>query len=229
MGQKPLSDEQYRSAFDVLVQGSKMSYRDFIIPQLSQLLRPLVDAQSSISVLEVGPGPSSIFGHLPDRLRRKIGRYAAFQPNSLFANETYDIVLFCHSMYGMKSKRRVMEHALRMVKNRPQKGLVVVFHRSGSLHFEDPVCHKMAFFGNGVVRVVDDNQDTDVGNPIPADWRQVCRTLGRRGEAYSNHLLFSAPEAMVVLTHDATSLPELTTQVPLADSGTTIKNWMARS
>ncbi|KAL5400602.1 hypothetical protein PMIN03_012239 [Paraphaeosphaeria minitans] len=34
---------------------------------------------------------------------------------------------------------------------------------------------------------------------------------------------------MIVFTQDATSLPELTTQVPLADSGTTIKDWMARS
>ncbi|KAL5399368.1 hypothetical protein PMIN03_012684 [Paraphaeosphaeria minitans] len=291
-GQKPLSEEQYSSGFGILVEGSKMSYQDFIIPQLSQLLRPLVDSQSSVSVLEIGPGPSSIFGRLPDRLRRKIGRYAAFEPNALFvktlteslcspspaepvlpsleqpavihqrpfdipdstkrdtcidtenAKDTYDIILFCHSMYGMKSKRRVVKHALRLVKNRPQKGLVIVFHRSGSLHFESLVCHKTATFSTGVIHVVDNDEvldcfasfiagftveDTETGNPTPADWRQVCRTLCRRDDVYSNHLLFSAPETMTVFTQEATSLPELTTQVPLADSGTTIKDWMARS
>ncbi|KAL1610862.1 hypothetical protein SLS60_002533 [Paraconiothyrium brasiliense] len=160
------------------------------------------------------------------------------------ADEKYDIILFCHSMYGMKSKGKIIEYALGMVKDRPQKGMVVVFHRSESLHFQGLVCYESASFSTGVVRVVDDDQaldsfalfiagfdveDTDIGNATRAKWRQTCRTLGRREEASPDHLLFSGPEHMVVFTQDATSLPELIAQVPLADSNTTIKNWAARS
>ncbi|KAF2451120.1 hypothetical protein P171DRAFT_504013 [Karstenula rhodostoma CBS 690.94] len=290
--QKPLSDERYSAGFEVLVEGSKMSYQEFIIPQLNQLLKFLVGSRSSASVLEVGPGPRSVLGHLPDRLRRKIGKYVAFEPNGLFAKrlteslssthpkeavlpslehpvvihqrpfaipesmeldnnidtgnaeDKYDIVLLCQSMYGMKDKGKIIEHALSMVRDVPEKGMVVVFHRNGSLDFHGLVCSRTVSFNTSVVRVVEDEEvlnnfarfiagfdteDTEIGNAIRADWRQVCRTLGRREEASPAHLQFSAPVFMFVFTQDATSLPELTAQVPLADSSSTIKNWIARS
>lgn len=290
--QKPLSDEQYSAGFDIMVKGSKMSYQEFIVPQLNQLLMFLVDSRSSISVLEIGPGPSSVLGHLPNRLRRKIGKYVAFEPNSIFAKrlakslcsthptepvlpgleypvvihnrpfvipdsmdldnntctgnaeDKYDIVLFCHSMHGTKPKRKIIEQALNMVTDRSQKGMVVVFYRSGSLLFHSLVCYRTISSNTSVVRVVEDDEvlknfalfiagfdieDTDVRNTIQADWRQICRTLGRREEVSPNHLLFSAPEFMVVFTQDAASLPELTAQVPLADSSSAVKNWVARS
>ena len=83
---QPLSDTQYSAGFDILVQGSGWTtYQDFIIPQLSELLAPLFNSRIHISALEIGPGPRSVFGYLPSRLRRKIGKYTAFEPNGLFA------------------------------------------------------------------------------------------------------------------------------------------------
>ncbi|GAW18553.1 hypothetical protein ANO14919_080310 [Xylariales sp. No.14919] len=81
---QPLSDAQYSVGFDILTQGST-TYQDFIVPQLSQVIAPLFDSRTHISVLEIGPGPKSILGHLPSHMRRKIKEYAAFEPNILFA------------------------------------------------------------------------------------------------------------------------------------------------
>lgn len=289
--QIPLSDEQYSAGFDTVVQGSKMSYEEFIIPQLIQIMGPLVDSRRSLSILEIGPGPNSILTHLPYRLRWSIKTYTAFEPNSLFATrleeslrptfkkghplplleqpptihqvafdpaggfnhgniptdgseETYDIILFCHSMYGMKSKSSFIKHALSMVKEKPEKGMVVVFHRSGSLHFDELVSHRTSLFSTGLLRVRDNDSVLDcfaqfiAGFAVEAagadsatrmEWRRLCRALAHRTEAYPDHLLFSAPEITVVFTRHAASLPELRMQVPLADSGTVVKNWVARS
>lgn len=83
---QPLSDEQYSAGLNILVRGlGWMTYQDFIIPQLCQLLTPLFNSHSRISVLEIGPGPKSVLGHLPVGLRRNITRYTAFEPNGLFA------------------------------------------------------------------------------------------------------------------------------------------------
>jgi len=81
---QPLSDPQYSAGFDILVRGPGwMTYQDFIITQLSQLLAPLFN----ISILEIGPGPNSLLGYLPGHLRQKIKRYTAFEPNGLFATK----------------------------------------------------------------------------------------------------------------------------------------------
>ncbi|KAJ5096687.1 phosphoribosyl transferase domain protein [Penicillium angulare] len=83
---KQLSDEQYQSCFRDLMKGSEsITYRDFIIPRLSELIEPFTRSYDSISVLEIGPGPESILGHLPNHHRSKIGKYVAFEPNKLFA------------------------------------------------------------------------------------------------------------------------------------------------
>ena len=85
---QPLSDAQYSAGFDILLQGSEwITYRDFIIPQLSQLLAPFFNSVFDVSVLEIGPGPKSVLGFLPSHLKRKIVRYAAFEPNKLFAKK----------------------------------------------------------------------------------------------------------------------------------------------
>ena len=289
---QPLSDKQYSAGFDTLVQGSGwMNYQDFIIPQLSQLLAPLFNSRIHISALEIGPGPKSVLGYLPDRLRGKIRRYTAFEPNGLFAtkleewicsssktesplpylesppdirrapfppkdnmgsgtstdtsddDEKYDIILFCHSMYGMKPKSKFIEQALEMLVAQPQGGMVAVFHREGTLHLNGLVCHQMASFPTGVVRVVDDDealdcfahfiagfvmQDVDVGKAIRVEWRKLCRALGRREESHPDHLLFSSPDVMATFTRHATTLPELTAEVPLIKGFQTIKNPEAR-
>ena len=289
---QPLSDTQYSAGFDILVRGSGwMTYQDFVIPQLSQLLAPLFKSRVHISALEIGPGPKTLLGYLPRRLRQKIKKYTAFEPNGLFAtrleewlgssseteppllcletppdirripfvlpeniasvtstgtsddDEKYDIILFCHSMYGMKPKHKFIERALEMLVERPQGGMVAVIHRDGVLRLDGLVCHRTASFPTGVVSVANDDevldcfasfvagftvQDADVDKAIRADWRKVCRALGRREEAHPNHLLFSSPNVIVAFTQHATSLPELTAQVPLVKGDKTVKNREAR-
>jgi adenine phosphoribosyltransferase len=267
-----------------------MTYQDFIIPQLSQLLAPLFNSRIHISALEIGPGPKSLLGYLPGRLRRKVRKYSAFEPNGLFAtrleewlcstsetesplpclenppnihripfglqdsigsstitgtrgnDEKYDIILFCHSMYGMKPKHRFIERALEMLVERPQGGMVAVFHRD-SLHLDGLVCHRTASFPTGVVSVANDDEvldcfapfiagfvmeDVDVDKAIRVEWRTVCRALGRREEAHPDHLLFSSPNVMAAFTQHATTLPELTAQVPLVKGDKKVKNREAR-
>jgi adenine phosphoribosyltransferase len=268
-----------------------MTYQDFIIPQLSQLLAPLFNSRIHISALEIGPGPKSLLGYLPGRLRRKVRKYSAFEPNGLFAtrleewlcstsetesplpclenppnihripfvlqdsigsstitgtsgnDEKYDIILFCHSMYGMKPKHRFIERALEMLVERPQGGMVAVFHRDGALHLDGLVCHRTASFPTGVVSVANDDEvldcfapfiagfvmeDVDMDKAIRVEWRKVCRALGRREEAHPDHLLFSSPNVMAAFTQHATTLPELTAQVPLVKGDKTVKNREAR-
>jgi adenine phosphoribosyltransferase len=289
---QPLSDTQYSAGFDILVRDSGwMTYQDFIIPQLSQLLTPLFTSRIHISVLEIGPGPKSLLGYLPDRLRRNVRKYTAFEPNGLFATrleewlcstsetesplpcletppnihripfvlqdnirngtstgtrddeEKYDIILFCHSMYGMKPKRRFIERALEMLGEQPQGGMVVVFHRDAALHLDGLVCHRTASFPTGVVRVANNDevldcfapflagfimQDVDADKAIREGWRKECRALGRLEEAHPGHLLFSSPNVMAAFTRHAITLPELTAQVPLVKRDESIKNREAR-
>ncbi|ODM20085.1 hypothetical protein SI65_05071 [Aspergillus cristatus] len=289
---QPLSDTQYSAGFDILLQGSGwMTYQDFIIPQLSQLLAPLFDSHTHISVLEIGPGPKSVLGYLPGRLRSKVKRYVAFEPNSLFATrvekwlcttsetesplpclesppdihripfalnrntesdtgtstreseEKFNVILFCHSMYGMKPKARFIKRALEMLVEQPKGGMVVVFHRDGTLHLDGLVCHRTASFPTGTVSVANDNKVLDCFAPflagfvmqgveadkaIQAEWRKVCRSLSRHEEAHPNHLLFSSPNVMAAFTQHATTLPELTAQVPLLKGDKMVKNREAR-
>jgi adenine phosphoribosyltransferase len=289
---RPLSDTQYSTGFDILVRGSGWtSYQDFIIPQLSQLLIPLFNSRISISILEIGPGPKSVLGYLPELLRRKVVKYTAYEPNGLFASrleswlcpttktenllpclderpiinqvpfvlqdsiengtstttrsngEKYDIILFCHSMYGMKPKRRYIERALEMLVERPQGGMVVAFHREGTLLLDGLVCHRTTSFPTGVVSVADDDealdcfaafiagfviQNGEVDRAVRAGWRKVCRNLGRREDAHPGHLLFSSPDVMVAFTKHATALSELLAQVPSAQENKTVKNREAR-
>jgi adenine phosphoribosyltransferase len=158
-------------------------------------------------------------------------------------DDKYDIILFCHSMYGMKPKHRFIERALEMLVERPQGGMVAVFHRDGALHLDGLVCHRTVSFPTGVVSVANDDevldcfapfiagfimQDVDVDKAIRVEWRKVCRALGRREEAHPDHLLFSSPNVMAAFTQHATTLPELTAQVPLVKGDKTVKNREAR-
>ncbi|KAM0257953.1 hypothetical protein ACHAQJ_004112 [Trichoderma viride] len=289
---QPLSDAQYSAGFDFFANGPGWTtYQDFIIPQLSQLLAPLFNSRNRISVLEIGPGPKSVLGYLPDHLKQKVIRYVAFEPNSLFAtnleegfrpnlereaplpylesppdirqmpfalqddkgggvgtgmsdgDDKFDVVLFCHSMYGMKPKHRFIERALEMLVDQPEGGMVVVFHRDGCLNLDGLVCHRTASFPIGVTPVADDDETLDSFAPFVADfvmqngdedmairaeWRKVCRALGCRQETYPDHLLFSSPEVMVAFNRHATMLPELAAQVPLVKGDMMVKNREAR-
>lgn len=155
--------------------------------------------------------------------------------------EKFDLILFCHSMYGMRPKRKFIEHALGKLTD---DGIIVVFHRAGVLQLDGLVCSQTASYPTGVVRVADDDVALDhfarfiaglslrdVGQDmvICAKWREVCRTLGRR-ERSSDHLVFSAPDIMVAFTKNATALSELSTKISsMKEPGRIIKNQLART
>ncbi len=146
-------------------------------------------------------------------------------------------------MYGMKPKHRFIKRALEMLVERPPGGMVAVFHRDGALHLDGLVCHRTASFPTGVVRVANDDkvldcfapfvaglvmQGVDVDKAIRVKWRKVCRALGRCEGPHPDHLLFSSPNVMAAFTQHATTLPELTAQVPLVKGYQTVKNREAR-
>ncbi|KAL6808374.1 hypothetical protein V8C40DRAFT_285718 [Trichoderma camerunense] len=155
----------------------------------------------------------------------------------------FDVVLFCHSMYGMTPKRRFIEDALKLLCEHPEGGIVVVFHRDGDLNFDGLVCHHTASFPTGIVRIATDDetldrftsfiagftlQDEKMNEAIRGKWRELCHVLGRREEAYPDHLLFSSPNVMATFTKYATALPDLTAHVPLVTQSRRIKNHEAR-
>ncbi|PKY03818.1 hypothetical protein P168DRAFT_345027 [Aspergillus campestris IBT 28561] len=285
-----LSDENYRDGFEIMAKDSGwISYQDFIIPQLSRLLTPLLDSRDWISVLEIGPGPKSILGHLPKSLRQKIGGYTAFEPNDLFATamekwlcpnsetelpfprlkssvnihrvpfsihpemktdkcsvthqigEKYNLILFCHSMYGLNPKSKFIEKALNMLVEDHEGGIVAVFHRDGP-DFGKLICHRVALFPLGELSVPDDDNALDSFAPLVAgfslhdreanratrmEWREACRSLGRRPENHLKQLFFSSPQLMAAFTKHSDSLPELTARVPFVEN-IRVKNWEAR-
>jgi adenine phosphoribosyltransferase len=180
---------------------------------------------------------------IPFVLEDNIGSGACTGTGASDNNGKYDIILFCHSMYGMKPQHKFIERALEMLVERPQAGIVAVFHRDKTLHLDGLVCHRTASFPTGIIRVADDDdvldcfapfvagfmmQDADVHKAIRTDWREVCRALGCREEAHPDHLLFSSPTIMMTFTKHATALPELRAQVPLVTGDRTIKSREAR-
>jgi len=284
---EPLTDEQYAAGFETFVQGPSWAiYRDFIIPELSYLLAPVHQSDKLISVLEIGPGPKSILGHLHRSLRKRIGKYNAFEPNVLFASklenwlqghektgttskapfpcletnpviyrtrfdpdrdppsgadiEKYDIVLFCHSMYGMKPQDQFIKHALKMLFD---DGVVAVFRREGIFHIDGLACHYSASYPTGFVGVADNDdaldvfasfvagftmQDTDEENAVLANWQKLCRDLARRDDDHPATLLFSAPEVMLVFNHHADKVEELEMRVGPILEENPVKNQQAR-
>ncbi|KAI1044960.1 hypothetical protein LB503_013581 [Fusarium chuoi] len=157
--------------------------------------------------------------------------------------EKFDVVLFCHSMYGMKPKRKFIEQALKSLDEHPEPGIVAVFHRDGDLNLDGLVCHSTASFPTGVVRVVTDDEkmdrftsfiagftfaDAKMDEAIRGEWRELCHALGRSEKAHPDHLLFSSPNVMATFTKHAIALPDLMAQMPLVDKGRRIKNQEAR-
>ncbi|KAL2062514.1 hypothetical protein VTL71DRAFT_6780 [Oculimacula yallundae] len=156
--------------------------------------------------------------------------------------EKFDLVLLCHSLYGMGIKRKVIEKSLEMVVGQPEGGLVVVFHRSDSLDFEGLVCHQTTSYPTGTARVQNDDEALDniasfvagsaVDGPdskaVRMEWRKVCHDIGKVDEENSGFLSFSSPNIMVAFTKHATALPKLLAQVPLVNGNFAVKNREAR-
>jgi hypothetical protein len=288
--QQPLTDTQYSNGFEILTRGSSPSvYDDFIIPQLIQQTSSLFNSRTSISVLEIGPGPQSIVGGLPLGMRQKVKRYTSFEPNKLFAaklcswlsdsdnqplpnlkstddvhcipfdlsnitvdgariidvdkdSDKYDLVLFCHSLYGMSPKRKFVEMALQLLGSVGGE-MVVVFHRDVALDFEGLVCHQTLSHASGTCKVLDNDDvlnefasylagftvpELDRDQTILPKWREMCRRSATTRVGEPGYLFFGAPQWMAIFDHHATSLPELTERVLLSTYDMQIKNYLSR-
>ncbi|PPJ52942.1 hypothetical protein CBER1_11657 [Cercospora berteroae] len=285
----PLTDVQYGEGFRVFTQDAGWTtYRDFVIPQLSQLFTRRFNLHRTVSVLEIGPGPRSILGLLANDLRAKIRRYTSFEPNIQFASqleewcspdqkehapfpyltsrpsiyrsrftldaeemtetnagthsvdEKFDIVLFCHSMYGLHPTHNYIRRAIQLLAEEG-RGTVAVFHRDNARHFEGLVCHQTASFPTGSLRVLDRDGvldhfarfvagytllDVAVDKRVRTEWRKICRAMGQG--PHQGYLSFSSPSVMLVFDRNAVSLPELLDQMPLTKEERMVKNREAR-
>lgn len=273
---QPLSYSQYKAGYDILTLGlGNLTYNQFIIPQLSRLLSN-IESPSNISILEIGPGPNSVVAQIPYHIRRLITKYAAFEPNDIFAthlesclrrctegrsqlpclaekadirrvpfttdkirsgqpdmdmcDKAFDVILFCHSMYGMKRKQAYLEKALGML---AERGIIIVFHRGESLFIENLACHQTACFPTGKVSVENSDhqldyfssfiaglypQNTDAGDTrqeIMFRWRSICREMGAADRDVQDCLWFRSPTTMVAFTKNAASLSNLVAEVPI--------------
>lgn len=273
-----VSDAQYDAGMRILLEsGGWSNYEIFIIPQLSRLLESFVQSRSEISILEIGPGPQTVLGHLPLHLRQKISKYAAVEPNMLFVSklndslqpasgkesllpqlkqppqihptrftpdtvlgsqdksvadgdQKFDVVLFCHSLYGMREENQVIRRALEMLSKKGNDEMVVVFHRTDALHLEGLVCQQTINYPYGHLLVPDQDdvldgfaafmtgfvpQQTGPENPAQARRREVCRALSGREKESPGRLFLSYPNTMMKFTKNAIELPKLTEKVPL--------------
>ncbi|KAJ5949345.1 hypothetical protein N7454_000929 [Penicillium verhagenii] len=178
----------------------------------------------------------------PPTIRRAPFVLYPVKESDLDGSEKFDVILFCHSVYGMANKEKVIKQAVEMLVELPKSGMVIVFHRDGALHLPGLICHQTASFPIGTVCVTNEDKVLDIfasfvagfevegldSKALRAEWRNVCRALGRREEAHPNKLFFSSPDIMMSFTRNATALPELVTHIPMLEGGRTIKNREAR-
>ncbi|KAK4135794.1 hypothetical protein BT67DRAFT_461453 [Trichocladium antarcticum] len=142
--------------------------------------------------------------------------------------QTFDLILLCHSMYGMHPKRPILQHALHHLHTthtHDTLALVVVVHRGTALPLDSGTAllpHHTAVSLTGAIRVpADDDGALDRLAPFIAGfvapdaavrgaWRGVCRALGRRGGKGGAELVFAEPNVMVAFSRYAgTALSEL--------------------
>jgi adenine phosphoribosyltransferase len=201
-----------------------------------RLEEQLQSATQTVPPLPCLVQPAKICRH-PYNLQDNAKGYS--DKHAIDQNNKYDLVLFCHSMYGMKLKHRYIEQALNMLVERPHGGIVAVFHRDGS-SFQPLVCHETASYPAAAVCLVNNNDvldsfasfvagyalgDTDEDQHTRTAWRGICCTMGRLEKG---HLWFSSPTVMVAFTNHATTLRELKAQMALFEGDRAIKNRQAR-
>ncbi|EXA33204.1 hypothetical protein FOVG_15568 [Fusarium oxysporum f. sp. pisi HDV247] len=265
---KPLNDEEYGDGLSLFAQasGEQTYQKTFIIPQLSELIASL-SARDEISVLEIGPGPENVLGHLPAILRKRITKYVALEPSFQYTQsltrwlspmederplpslkhslvrpapftpesckgQNYDVILFCHSLYGMKRKEKIIRHTLKMLPKDPLGGMVIISHRGGSLILDNQVCHPIKDDDEAIdsfARFIARYSLTDgkLYKIRQAKWRTICRELAGRDDDRPGHLMLSSTEIMIAMTRHDTKLPELTALVPLVPRPYKVKNRQA--
>ncbi|PYH83047.1 phosphoribosyl transferase domain protein [Aspergillus uvarum CBS 121591] len=77
---QPGADTEKRAA-SVTLDPESPIYQYLFTAHLTQLLNPLFDSRDHVSVLEIRPGPKSILHYFSPRLRRKVSRYTAIEPD----------------------------------------------------------------------------------------------------------------------------------------------------
>ncbi|KAF4450411.1 phosphoribosyl transferase domain protein [Fusarium austroafricanum] len=158
--------------------------------------------------------------------------------------ENYHVILFCHSLYGMSEKNKIIRNAIEMLVEGSDDTMVIIFHRDGCLRLDNLVAHRSATFPEGVIRIKDVDHvldkftsfmagfsmaDKDAHDAVQLEWRRVCRDLAGRDKDRLDQLVFDTPEIMMAFTRHATKLPELTAKVPLAPENYKVKNREAQS
>ncbi|KAF9776217.1 hypothetical protein IL306_005623 [Fusarium sp. DS 682] len=157
--------------------------------------------------------------------------------------EMYNVILFCHSLYGMNRKEEIIRNSIKLLVEEPDDGMVIMFHRNDSPILLNLVCHRSATYPTGAIVVKDEDEAIDrfapfiVGSTVrdrtpreavQPEWRRICRELAGRDKKYPGHLVFSSPELMIALTRHATNLRELTAQVPSGRKPYEVKNRKAQ-
>lgn len=136
-------------------------------------------------------------------------------------NVKFDLILLCHSMYGMGSKSGCIRRALDLLVEDPL-GTLVVFHRDGSLDLGSLVCQRKMSFPTGVASVPDSDEEIDrfasfitgiefketkCGNAVRDKWRDICRSLS--SSKLPRHLAFGSPNVMLTFTKRSLAFREL--------------------
>ena len=160
------------------------------------------------------------------------------------SSEKFDVVLFCHSMYGMKPKGEFIEKALNKLREQPSDTIVVVFHRDEPWDLNGLVCHRTATFPTAKISIADNDdmldrfalliagftvRDANAADAVETEWRKTCRSFSHSDSTCPGQLLFNSPEMMMTFTQQSTMLSELTAHVPeMPHKHRNIKNREAR-
>ncbi|KAJ5214786.1 phosphoribosyl transferase domain protein [Penicillium chermesinum] len=238
--EKPISEEKYRAGFDELMKGSELiTYREFIIPQLSRLLEALTKTHKHLSVLEIGPGAESVLGHLPKHQREKVGSYVAFEPVGLLAAKLKNWL--CSKIGGSTPfpNQRCLPIVHEMAFHpRPERRCPVNDSYQGRFHII-LFCHSIKNdLPEGMASVTNRDEelnnfaclvagfaakDDDLQCSIQERWRDICRECGD-GDFLSNRLFFRSPTMLATFTKRSVSFSELAMQVPLRSEKRRLKN-----
>ncbi|KAL7756287.1 hypothetical protein ACKLNR_013280 [Fusarium oxysporum f. sp. zingiberi] len=144
-------------------------------------------------------------------LKHSLVRPAPFTPESC-KGQNYDVILFCHSLYGLKRKEKIIRNTLKMLPKDPL----------GAIKDDDEAIDSFARF---IARY--SLTDGKLCKTCQAKWRTICRELAGRDDDRPGHLMLSSTEIMIAMTRHATKLPELTALVPLVPRPYKVKNQQA--
>ncbi|KAK3073419.1 hypothetical protein LTR53_005043 [Teratosphaeriaceae sp. CCFEE 6253] len=136
----------------------------------------------------------------------------------------FNLILLCHSMYGMKPKRPYIERALTLLPLGLGSGAVVIFHRGETLHHDELGSHRTAIFPTGVVHVADEDDVLDCFSSFIAGFVLHDMDAHSAFQAKSRKI---SPGMMVALIQHAALLPKLMAQVPVLSGEIRVKNRMA--